>query len=203
MTPTITGAIGVAACFNSIPTVTGRLPPQGVSPLVPGGNCVVAAKPLLGCKDDGSDGDAGSLGLGMNSSDSTSYVNANACVKPSGNTILLPDDRKNLVKYVGGDTSRLPEINASIAKGGLSSLSSGPLLGIGLGGGQGGESNFEVSIDAAALKNFDFGNILKIKNSRVSAFPDFLMDWASRQLEEVVNKLTSLPTLYIILPDFT
>lgn len=27
------------------------------------------------------------------------------------------------------------------------------------------------------------------------------MDWVNRQLEEVVNKLTSLPTLYIILPD--
>lgn len=44
---------------------------------------------------------------------------------------------------------------------------------------------------------------MKIKNSRVAAFPDFLMDWATRQLEEVVNKLTSLPTLYIILPDFS
>lgn len=29
------------------------------------------------------------------------------------------------------------------------------------------------------------------------------MEWATRQLEEVVNKLTSLPTLYIILPDFS
>jgi cation transporter-like permease len=29
------------------------------------------------------------------------------------------------------------------------------------------------------------------------------MDWATRQLEEVINKLTSLPTLYIILPDFS
>ena len=29
------------------------------------------------------------------------------------------------------------------------------------------------------------------------------MEWATRQLEEVVNKLTSLPTLYVILPDFT
>lgn len=49
----------------------------------------------------------------------------------------------------------------------------------------------------------DVGNILKIKNSRVSAFPDFLMDWASRQLEEIGNKLAHLPTLYIILPDFS
>jgi len=88
-----------------------------------------------------------------------------------------------------------------MAAGNLSSLSSGPLIGIGLGSGE--DPNFEVSIDATALANFDLGNIIKIKNSRVSAFPDFLMDWATRQLEEIINKLTSLPTLYIILPDFT
>ena len=115
--------------------------------------------------------------------------------------MLLPQDRTNLISYVAGDTAHLPEINASIAQGKLSSLSSGPLIGIGTNGG--GASDFEVAIDAAALTNFDFGNIIKIKNSRVSAFPDFLMDWATRQLEEVVNKLTSLPTLYIILPDFS
>lgn len=114
ITPTITGAVGVAACFNSLPSVTGKIPPQGVSPLVPGGNCVVAAKPLMGCKDDGSDGDAGSLGLGMDSNNS--FVNANACVKPSGNTILLPEDRKNLLSYVRGDNAHLPEINASMAR---------------------------------------------------------------------------------------
>jgi hypothetical protein len=56
ITPTITGAVGIAACFGGTAMVTGRIPPQAVSPLVPGGNCVVAAKPLLGCKDDGSDG---------------------------------------------------------------------------------------------------------------------------------------------------
>lgn len=72
-----------------------------------------------------------------------------------------------------------------------------------IGKGGGGDSNFDVSINSDALKNFDIGNILKIKNIRVSAFPDFLMEWATRQLEEVVNKLTSLPTLYIIFPDFS
>lgn len=205
ITPTITGAIGIAACFGGPAGASGRIPPQGVSPVVTGGNCVVGAKPLLGCKDDGSDGDAGSLGLGMNGNTSdanpNSYVNANACIQAKDNTILLPNDRVNIMKYVAGDSSHLPEISASMAQGKLSSLSSGPLIGIGRGGG--GPSNFDVTLDAAALKNFDVGNILKIKNSRVSAFPDFLMDWASRQLEEVANKLTSLPTLYMILPDFS
>lgn len=199
ITPTITGAVGVAACFGSN-VANGYLPPPGISPLVPGGNCVVAAKPLMSCKDDGSDGDAGSLGLGIDSNNS--YVNANACSKTTGkDNALLPEDKKNLIAYVGGDNSRLPAINASLAGGGLSSFSVGPLVGIGTNGG--GDSNFDVSIDSAAIKNFDFGSIIKIKNTRVSAFPDFLMEWATRQLEEVVNKLTSLPTLYIILPDFS
>ena len=191
----------MAACFGGPAMIVGNIPPPGLSPLIPGGNCIVAAKPFFGCKGDGSDGDAGSLGLGMNSDNSS--VNANACTqgKTSGNSILLPEDRRNLVSYVAGNTARLPEINASMARGGISSLSVGPLISIG--GAGDGESDLDVSIDVNALTSFDLGNIIKVKNTRVSAFPDFLMEWVSRQLEEVMNKLTSLPTLYIILPDFS
>jgi hypothetical protein len=74
---------------------------------------------------------------------------------------------------------------------------------IGIGAASGQDPNFEVGINSDAIKNFDVGNILKIKLDRVSAFPEFIMDWVNRQTEEVVNKLTSLPTLYIILPDFS
>lgn len=80
-------------------------------------------------------------------------------------------------------------------------MPSGPLLTIG-GGSRNGGTPFELSIDPSNVKNFDRGTIEKIKNDRVSAFPDFIMDWVNRQLEEVANKLTSLPTLYIIKPDF-
>lgn len=75
------------------------------------------------------------------------------------------------------------------------------MVGIGLSSGQ--DPNFEVGIDPNAIKNFDPGNIVKIKLDRVSAFPEFIMDWVNRQTEEIINKLTSLPTLYIILPDFS
>ena len=102
----------MAACFGS--NLNGYLPPPGIYPLVPGGNCIVTAKPFFGCKDDGSDGDAGSLGLGIDSNNP--YVNANSCVKPKGNAILLPEDRRNIVSYVRGDNSKLPEINASMAR---------------------------------------------------------------------------------------
>jgi hypothetical protein len=29
------------------------------------------------------------------------------------------------------------------------------------------------------------------------------MDWVTRQIEEIVTKLTDFPTLFIILPDFS
>lgn len=38
---------------------------------------------------------------------------------------------------------------------------------------------------------------------RVSAFSDFIMNWVTRQLEEIANKLTDFPTLFVILPDFS
>ncbi|HRI35734.1 MAG TPA: hypothetical protein PK765_01350 [bacterium] len=74
---------------------------------------------------------------------------------------------------------------------------------VGIGLGTGAEPNFEVGIDTDAIANFDIGNIVKISNIRIPAFPDFLMEWVTRQTEEIINKLTSLPTLYIILPDLS
>ena len=97
---------------------------------------------------------------------------------------------------MNGITAALPYISA-----GPKGMGSSPIIGIGAASGQ--DPNFEVGINSDALKNFDFGNILKINLERVSAFPEFIMDWVNRQTEEVVNKLTSLPTLYIILPDFS
>jgi hypothetical protein len=29
------------------------------------------------------------------------------------------------------------------------------------------------------------------------------MDWVTRQIEEIANKLTDFPTLFVILPDFS
>jgi len=44
---------------------------------------------------------------------------------------------------------------------------------------------------------------VKIIQKRIPSFPDFLMDWVTRQIEEIVTKLTDFPTLFIILPDFS
>lgn len=49
----------------------------------------------------------------------------------------------------------------------------------------------------------DFSDIEKIQEERIKSFPEFLMDWVTRQIEEIVSKLTDFPTIFLILPDFT
>ena len=77
----------------------------------------------------------------------------------------------------------------------------GPLLSVG-GLPTTGES-IEADFDPQALADFRFNEVIKVKNTRVAAFPDFIMDWVNRQMEEVQTKLTTLPTIYLILPDLT
>lgn len=49
-------------------------------------------------------------------------------------------------------------------------------------------------------KPFDLGNVVNVKNVRIPAFPDFIMDWWDRQTAEVSNKLFTLPNIIIIPP---
>lgn len=60
-----------------------------------------------------------------------------------------------------------------------------------------------VDFDVSALSSGNFEDVVKVQNTRIAPFPDFLMDWVTRQLEEVVNKLTNLPKVFVILPDFS
>ena len=64
----------------------------------------------------------------------------------------------------------------------------------------GGGGDGSVSIEIDSKKPFNLGNIIKVKNRRVAAFPDFIMDWVARQTDEIVNKLFTLPNLIIIPP---
>ncbi|USN58027.1 MAG: hypothetical protein H6767_06865 [Candidatus Peribacteria bacterium] len=67
----------------------------------------------------------------------------------------------------------------------------------------GGDNNFAVELDTSGLENGDFSDVIKFKLDRTWPFPDFLMNWVTRQLEEIVTKLTDFPTLFVILPDFS
>lgn len=60
----------------------------------------------------------------------------------------------------------------------------------------------EISLDITG-SNENFSDVQKVQNQRISPFPDFIMDWVTRQIEEFVTKLTDFPDMYIILPDFS
>jgi len=81
------------------------------------------------------------------------------------------------------------------------SFPTGPFVNIGGGGSQ--DITTSVDLDPRALTSGNFQDVVKVQNTRVAAFPDFLMDWVTRQLEEVVTKLTNLPKVFLILPDFS
>lgn len=57
-----------------------------------------------------------------------------------------------------------------------------------------------MSIEIDSKKPFTLGNVVKVNNIRVAAFPDFIMDWVARQTDEITNKLFSLPNIIIIPP---
>jgi hypothetical protein len=80
---------------------------------------------------------------------------------------------------------------------GPSNLSFGPLLQIGRQAS--GVSDIGIEIDSNTRIS-DIGSVIKTKNKRIAAFPDFVMDWLSRQTEEVTTSLFTPPNLTIIPP---
>lgn len=107
--------------------------------------------------------------------------------------------RNKAVEYLKNKKSfDFAGFSATLSKGNISSLnSSKPLLKIGSGGP--GEEVFDLSIDSNT-KIADFGKIVNPKNKRISGFPDFIMDWLSRQMDQVTNALFTPPNLTIIPP---
>jgi hypothetical protein len=64
--------------------------------------------------------------------------------------------------------------------------------------------DLSLSLDANAVKNGgSYADIVKIDLKRIFPFPDFIMEWWTRQIEEIVTKLTDWPTVFVILPDFS
>ncbi|MDQ7023641.1 MAG: hypothetical protein Q9M97_09190 [Candidatus Gracilibacteria bacterium] len=227
MTPTLTGGVGTAICFGGPASVAGMANPPGVSPLVPGGNCIVTAKPLLGCSNDGSEGDPESLGqadyFGGGTSgggtggegnpnggnNSFGIVNGNCGIKKENSNTSLNSDfinkyYNNISSGLGFPTSFETEYKDTL-EGFNDNLNSGidsnSLFSF---NGQGvGEQSLEVGLDFANLEDGNFPDVVQIKKDRVSPFPSFLMDWITRQIEEIVTKFSDFPTIFIILPDFS
>ncbi|MDD2870584.1 MAG: VCBS repeat-containing protein [Candidatus Gracilibacteria bacterium] len=195
ITPTLTGGMGTAICFGGPASVAGVTIPESVAPLVPGGNCIVVAKKTFGCAGDGSDGDPASTGIPMYSADgSYGIINGN-CDKLEFN--LNPPNKEKIGVYLKEAQKGPVEQAFDFLPGDFSETPITPLFRAG------GDSDIAVSVDVAGMLDGNFEDIVKINMRRISPFPSWLMDWVTRQIEEIANKLTDFPTLFVILPDFS
>lgn len=104
----------------------------------------------------------------------------------------------NIVSYLRSpDTSRLGSIYTSISRRGPASREIGPALQIG--GASSSSSELSIEIDSnTSISNI--GSVIKLSNKRIAAFPDFVMDWLTRQTEELTTSLFTPPNLTIIPP---
>lgn len=202
VTPTITWAIWTAICFWWPAKVVWYIPPKWVFPFIQWWNCIIAAVPLW-CKNDWTDWNVGSQWV-YKYNMWNNFFNSNSCVKSSSNTPLSADTNSQITKYLQWDSSLAKSLmNWPLTQHSWLDSDSDPIIWIWSSGWFWDWDSLDISIDSDALKNLDIDNIVKIDFKRVSSFPDFIMDWVTRQIEEIANKLVTLPTLYIILPDFS
>ncbi len=200
VTPTLTLGMWAALCFSWPANATWRLPPPPLFGLVQWGNCIVMAKAMPFCKWDWSRADGNVKwfsGLG-----STKDVwNAASCqVKANTREGIKIEDQKireSAISYIKNPTSS----SRSTLYNQLSSRSSRNITlwpAIRIWGSS--SSSSEVGIEIDTSKPLSVWEIVKVKNGRVPAFPDLIMDWVTRQSEEIVNALFTAPSLVIIWP---
>lgn len=216
VTPTLTWWVWTAICYWDNLWVW-FTPPPWLHPLIPAWWCIVAAAPLIWCSWDWSDWDIRSTWFAQNIWDWFSIFNWNCDSIDNRNKNIWykryfeNDLVRDYVNYKNTWTkspsledrfkdafSRIakPEQNLSIPNRPLVSLNEEwtPWEGVG---------ELDIDLDLSSFKEWNFSDVIKIQQSRISAFPDFLMEWVTRQIEEIVNKLTDFPTLFVILPDFS
>jgi len=207
-TPTLTGGFGIAVCFGGPASVAWNANPRGVHPIVPGWNCIVAAMPLMSC--EGGEWDPWIVwypypwnGFGL--------IHAN-CDGTTQNDIRTPleiesDFVRDYLEYLATwerpaglyDSYVDSFSNLADAWAANFTLPTEPLINIGWGGTT--AMGWSVNIDPSAIFTWN-GDVVDIQNTRVAAFPWFMMDWVERQLDEITSKLTNLPKIFVILPDF-
>jgi hypothetical protein len=213
VTPTLTWGMWVAACFGWPASVAGYANMPWLSPLLPGWNCIVTAMPLASCSSDGSDWDASTLWSSSTSSSAwggwVSIINANCTWDKQQVNELDLDLVQEYFDYktTWNKSQKFEDLfKESFSKiahpdnANISDRLNEPLITI---NGQWMDNELSLNIDFWAGKSGSFSDIIQIKNRRISWFPDFLMWWVTRQIEEIVTKLTDFPTVFIILPDFS
>jgi hypothetical protein len=197
-TPTLTLGYGTAVCFGATARTYGNNPWKWVWPLTQWWNCIVMTGSLPMCKEDGSkeDGDVTWFSGLWSIKDSW---NANSC--SINNSVLTKDEdtwlTNDIIAYLKDPKTReLNQIYSRLSARGPRAVNLGTF--IRMGWSSSGWSQVGIDIDSA--KPISTGNIVKVKNKRVSGFPDFIMDWVQRQGDEAVTALFTPPTLTVIPP---
>ena len=198
VTPTFTWWVGTAMCFWAPAAIVWYSVPPVLSPLIPWWNCIVIAKKLFWCDWDGSSWDVASIGLPRYSWDGSFwFINWN-CNKEIEKE-KQPKIKKEIVENYFNSTKNQKKsykfkfLQAIFSENPLNnSLFS-----------NNDWSDISVEVDLFSILDWNFNDVIEIQKNRISSFPSWLMDWVTRQIEEIINKLTDFPTISIILPDFT
>ncbi len=61
----------------------------------------------------------------------------------------------------------------------------------------------QLSLDATSLNLRNFGKVMDINLRSIKAFPNFIMDWYHRQMDEIMASIGHLPDIKIFLPDLS
>ncbi len=209
-TPTLTLGVGMGVCFGATARLYGGNPWKAVWPLAQAGNCIVATRPMNLCSNDGTihDGDIrnvvwlGSIADTWNAGSSTSIPWGASCgmIAKTQTEIENTAFQSAIIDYARSpNPTKLPSLYNRLSQKPLrTNKSNWPLLSIGWGNPDDALLGVEVSIDLA--KPLWSQKIIQLKNKRVAGFPDFIMDWVSRQTDELVNALFTPPNLIIIPP---
>lgn len=207
ITPTLTWAVWTAICFGWPASVMWIANPKWMSPIVPGWNCIVMAKPLSSCSADGSDWDIASTWFSGLNWQWFDLINWNCKAATEQPNFLL--EKELFLDYYDYKKTWIPWANlesdlnnhyktTQTSNNNSGNLPDKPLFSLNWWSWK----KIDVWIDFSSLWGWNFEDVIKIKKSRIWTFPNFLMDWVTRQIEEIANKLTDFPTIYIILPNF-
>ena len=208
-TPTLTGGFGTAVCFWWPALAAGNSNPIWVHPIVPWGNCIVTAQPIMSC--EWGEWDPSVLGNPFVWGQRNFWVIHANCEGGTVNSSPASIEEAFVRDYIEyqntgvepeGFIERYRQVLQNISENGTGNyqFTGEPLISIGWQ--QEGAMGTQVSFDASALAGGNFEDVIQIENTRIAWFPGFLMDWVEAQLDEITSKLTNLPKVFVILPDF-